>query len=225
VLERVKRHGLIPTALAVGSATFLSDVPEFWPLGQEIGIAVMGLGYSYIAAHIFNWLVVERPRAEEYRAHYRASVLSLHRLATVPPIMIYAVFAESGMAQNKWEADSPEEIADALKRIDWGYFDVHSHDLFASMRRAIEQHREAYKAVIPFLSKFEPRVSAAIARLDSAGIHEYLRDVEAAPRFMTDAGNQIFLARKLFEYQHLGDELRNALGDSRFMPGRQQSPK
>ncbi len=55
---------LIPAGVGALSVSVLSDIDEVVPWGHELGIAISQLGFAYIGAYAFNWLVVERPRAK-----------------------------------------------------------------------------------------------------------------------------------------------------------------
>ena len=217
-IKRLTRQpGFKPTALVTLAVTFLSDVPEFFPLGQELGITVMGVGYSYIAACIFNVVIVEIPRAKELQELYRAAKPSLHRLGAAPSMMINGVFAYTGKALDKWEADSPEEIAEALAHADWDALEARGLRLYDGIRSSVDTHQEAYAVLIQWLGQFEPSVRTAIVHLGAARVHE---DTALPNQVFTSVmkgryGEQF--ARRLFAYQQSGDELREAMRRSPHM--------
>jgi hypothetical protein len=52
------------------TVTLLQEVPQKFPGGHAIGVAVAAVAYAYTGAWIFNWVIVTRPREKQLRDIY-----------------------------------------------------------------------------------------------------------------------------------------------------------
>jgi hypothetical protein len=222
VVEWARRHTpeaiLIPAGLCTGTATALSNVPEIVPFGQELGLGVMGVGYSYIAAYIFNWLVVERPKAKAFRGHYEAAWSELSELMGTPPYMIKAVYQLAGCDELKTSVESVEELQDVLSRIDLAKFEVDRFEKDNALAMLEKYHQNAYRTLAPILYGFEPQVSVAVVHLGAAKIHENIANMKQTVSWSKMLIEYGMLAKNLYQYQEAGRQLRQALADSSYTP-------
>src|SRR4051794_22912091 len=79
---------LAVAGIAALAVTVLSDIDEVVPWGHELGIGVSQLCFAYVGAYIFNWLIVERPRARALRGYYAAARDLLVDFASMPSIVV-----------------------------------------------------------------------------------------------------------------------------------------
>jgi hypothetical protein len=124
----------------------------------------MGVGYSYIAAFIFNLLVVEWPKAKAFRGHYEAAWSELSELMGTPPYMIKAVYQLACCDELKTSVGSVEELQDVLSRIDLAKFEADRFEKDNALAMLEHYHHNAYRSLTPILYGFEPQVSVAVVR-------------------------------------------------------------
>ncbi len=222
MLDWVRRNSptaiLIPTALAAGTATALTNVPEVLPFGQELGLGVMGVGYSYIAAYIFNWLIVERPKAQALKDHYDATRQELINLAREPAGigLLLTMTTEDSSADLLADGATRQHIEDALSRVDWT-----SDPFFAEIAETfddlIKRQQKLHDALAPFLHHFDAKVSAAIGAMNSEGIRNVMRVIADHPDTITQSYIHQVLADSLVSYQRAGRRLGLALIEAKHM--------
>jgi hypothetical protein len=110
---------LIPAGVGAVSGTALSDIDEWWCPGHEIGIGVSQLSFAYIGAYIFNWLIVERPRAKALRGYYAAAWSKLVSIAAYPRDLVRTLSAMADPTKRPKESANHEELIELLPLIDW----------------------------------------------------------------------------------------------------------
>jgi len=226
MLAWVERHTptaiLIPTALATGTATALTNVPEVVSFGQELGLGVMGIGYSHTAAYIFNWLVVERPRAMALRGYYLASWVHLVELANVPVKMIDLVYGLGPLDRVARHADdATDQLSLKAQLAATDYEELAKKDLEHPrfIARILQDQQEAYEKLAPIINIFEPRVAVAITALHGHGIHRRLDQLLRHPGMLRSEPKQQHFAQALANFYQAGRLLAVALSESRYTRG------
>ncbi len=220
VVQWARRHTptaiLIPTALATGTATALTNVPECVPFGQELGLGVMGVGYSYIAAYIFNWLVVERPKAKALKGYYAAAKDNLRGMALLPSDMVRQFCFLARTEDQGFDGADQDTLEEILGSIDWPT-ESQKSDLATVFKRLLRRHEKRYEALVPLLNQFDPAVSVAITSMHAEGITSYLEILAVRPLDLDNAAMQRFVAESLVDYQQAGRRLGRILLEAKHL--------
>ncbi len=222
VVEWARRHTpeaiLIPTALATGTATVLTNVPEVFSLGQELGLGVMGVGYSYIAAYVFNWLVVTRPRGQALRDYYDATWADLTELTVTSSHIISRL--QEWSREKHHDISGLPQLRRMLESIDWDGV-VDTHEIYETVTDAARRHDRAYSAILPVMQHFEPTITAKLAALNDVTIRntlEVLLDQERTIDTLQDRYGVRDVALGLWLLQEKGDQLSDAMMRSKHRP-------
>ncbi|MCZ2857423.1 hypothetical protein [Blastococcus sp. VKM Ac-2987] len=217
---------LVAAGIGVGVVSAFSDVGEVVPWGHEVGIAAGGLGFSYLAAYIFNWLVVVRPRAAALRSFYEATWFSLCNIAMNAPKMVDDLEFLADQLHSK--PVTVDYLRDVCSRIGFG-------DLLTppqvNVRQVIQDrlkwHSDEYRKIEPILHAYEPAVSAALAEVNGATIFFVMDDLPYEPGGVqvrepggTKESNLSGYVLAIADYWVASDRLRKALDASRYTPGK-----
>ena len=92
---------------------FLKNKPEFWVGGQEVGTALSSVSYSFFAAWIFNYLVVEIPLWRERRLLWPHLDWQLRNLADSDLGRLDDIFNDKPTALVGFER--PENLSSEIK--------------------------------------------------------------------------------------------------------------
>ncbi len=218
---------LIPAGIGAGAVTVLSDIDELVPWGHELGIGVSQLAFAYVGAYIFNWLVVERPRAAALRGYYAAAWNNLMFLVRQPVVLVPLLYGFAGMVDPPPENPDPETLLEVVARIPWEDLDEISNSKEGAesgarfmFQAVIEQYRQAYESVAPIANFLEPQVAVAIANLHASPIHQYLARFAQRQGYLAVMANrqsQANLVQFLHEYLEAGSALLQVLKESRYI--------
>jgi hypothetical protein len=229
VLPWARRHIpevlLILTGIAAGAVTVLSDVNETVPWGHEFGIGVSQLAFAYVGAYIFNWLIVERPRAQALRGYYRAAWPYLSNLSHNPTMLILRL---QELADEKRRVVPDDQdvlgLTESVGMIPWARLDEERPRAMRVFSSLISKHRDSYESLIPILNNFDPSVAVSVSALNTLfnrRILPRLGDADWVHENMPDPVWHSALASHAFEYYAAGENLLTALRESSFTPWRE----
>ncbi|WP_166532148.1 hypothetical protein [Blastococcus xanthinilyticus] len=161
--------------------TILSDVPERFSFGHELGIGASGLGFAYLTGWIFHWLAVELPRRQALQRLYSAVALDVTNISRLGDVFAHWIFfhgnatmptlhddGDVGHAVNVYgpEGELFIGLREAFNQI------LSSIGTIATITTLLEETGvktdHSYEALRPFLSLMEPEVAAALAETHAA---------------------------------------------------------
>ena len=211
---------LIPAGIGAVAVTALSDIPEVVPWGHELGVGVSSLALAYVGGYIFNWLIVERPRARALRGFYLAANASLSSIANMPSNTMGALYmlAEHPHVSIPLPPDdfTQDDVRRWVLQIEWNPFSTVYKN---SLLELAEVRRLAHESLMPLLGFFEPEVSAAIARTSAAArVHLELAEMLNHPDSIVMSAWRERLALHLYWYHQAGASLKMALSQSEYTP-------
>ncbi|SES67225.1 hypothetical protein SAMN04488546_0056 [Geodermatophilus poikilotrophus] len=220
MLAWAKRHIpealLIPAGLGALTVTTLSDIDEVVPWGQELGIGVSELAFAYVGAYIFNWLIVERPRAKALQGYYVAAGTELEELVYSPVQIVQHLFLICNPAIDAPTSTSADNLERLLSSVNWAEMDKQGMHPEKFLGYIVESYKSAYQSLAPILNNFEPPVSVAIAQLNAQEIHRILKYLFDHPSAASMGNMQDIFVDALVRYQRAGLRLAQALEESRY---------
>lgn len=95
--------GILPLSIMVITLEVAQKWPEFFSGGHVVSVFTRAIGYSLIAALIFNWVIVEIPQRNRRRAAYIYHQQSFEMLLMVGPASL--VLYQSGSVGTTEELD------------------------------------------------------------------------------------------------------------------------
>jgi hypothetical protein len=199
--------------------TVLSDLDEKVPWGHELGIGVAQLAFAYVGAYIFNWLIVERPRAKAkaLEGYYRAAWNDLTSMASTPAGMVMVLAMLAGSAEMPKHGASKEQLLRILSRGPWTSPQEHT-GITSALRQSMATDAALYSRLLPLLGQFDPSVSVAIAAMNPAALNNWLNIAASAPSMLAGKAMQGLIAQGVAEHQEAGRRLANALAEAKHAP-------
>ncbi len=207
---------LVPAGIAAGTVSLLSDVEEWYGLGEETGIIVSQVSFAYVGAYLFNLLIVERPKRKALEGYYEAARGSLLSLALNPAHMVNMLSFHADVDSRPQYGATLEQLEDIISKIDWAK--MPKADARILFKGLLSGHEKAYERVVGLLNQFEPAVSVSIAEMHAEQISGLLSALASFPETLKGWPMRSEFAQVLFSYQQAGQRLGRALLESRRMP-------
>lgn len=145
----------------------LESTPEIFPDGARIGQLFNDLALAYLAAWIFNLLVIVLPRRQEKRRIYTAVSWRVPLIAEAGTHFIGVLAGNGGIARSNYEYASytREEINHACSVTFPNEFRGPAQlgiTWYAYLRHQVARSREQFRDLVPYLTFFDAELQAAI---------------------------------------------------------------
>ena len=218
---RAPKSWLYVALILAITITTLSDIEEAFCFGEscaghELGTFFSELAFAFVGAYIFNWLIVERPKAKALKGYYAAAKDNLRGMALLPSDMVRQFCFLARTEDQGFDGADQDTLEEILGSIDWATESQRS-DLATVFKRLLRRHEKRYEALVPLLNQFDPAVSVAIANVHAEGITSYLEIFAASPMALDNAAMQQFVAESLVDYQQAGRRLGRTLLEAKHM--------
>jgi hypothetical protein len=165
--------------LAIASATAISvtglqRIPEAFPGGYQVGVFVSSVGFAYVGAWVFNWVIIERPRAQQLRDIYRISWTALRVAARDGHHLIEELAWLADVDELKEPAEY--DVEELCRKFPFGVR-AGGVDCVASPNNRLDIRNSRLESVALYLAHAEHHVLTALAEVNATD-HVILHPIE-----------------------------------------------
>lgn len=214
------------TAIAV---TCLQRIHEIIPFGYEVGVFVAAVAFAYVGAWVFNWVIIERPRARRLGDIYRIAwpALSIAAWSGHNLIMELAWMANADAVRDPCEYD----VQELCNQIPYGYYILGTEPI-ELINSLMDIRNSRLQAVSSFLAGADHELLVALAEVNATdwvillpmqdfsvdGGPSWVLSVDDPPRHLT-FGDIAYQSRNIAKYFEATERLRQCLDHLKYAPG------